>query len=218
MDSLNLKFTDLIIYILICTVSALVFARVLFVVVMFPQTDLAATNIFYYLINGGIVFYGGLLGLIIGICIGSKVLKKDSLEVLNLIAPAIPLFHCFARIGCLFAGCCYGVPWLWGVIIEGEDFVRFPVQAFESLCNLVIFVTIVVYNSRNHNYQYSLKIYLCCYAFCRFILEFFRGDSVRGIWFLGLSTAQIISLLILVGAICLRIIKGFQPKDSLLIP
>lgn len=211
-DGLTLKFSDLIILILIGTVSTLIFARLLFVAAMIPQIEPTLENIFYYLINGGIVFYGGLFGLIIGICIGSKVLKKNSLEILDVIAPAIPLFHCFARIGCLFAGCCYGIPWSWGVIMEGEDFIRFPVQAFESLCNLIIFVTIVMYNSRTRSYEHSLKVYLCSYALCRFVLEFFRGDSVRGIWFLGLSTAQIISVLILVCAGGLQIAKAIHTK------
>lgn len=34
------------------------------------------------------------------------------------------------------------------------------------------------------------------YAFCRFLLEFLRGDMDRGIWFQGLSTSQIIALII----------------------
>ena len=41
-----------------------------------------------------------------------------------------------------------------------------------------------------------LRLYLGVYAVCRFILEFYRGDALRGLW-LGLSTSQWVSLAIL---------------------
>ncbi|MDO4571887.1 MAG: prolipoprotein diacylglyceryl transferase [Clostridia bacterium] len=39
-----------------------------------------------------------------------------------------------------------------------------------------------------------MRIYLCAYAGLRFVLEFFRGDELRGV--LLLSTSQWISLVI----------------------
>ena len=46
--------------------------------------------------------------------------------------------------------------------------------------------------------HYLFFLYLAIYAVGRFILEFFRGDTYRGIWFgIGISTSQIISILIL---------------------
>ena len=49
---------------------------------------------------------------------------------------------------------------------------------------------------KSKSYDHNISIYLILYSVCRFILEFFRGDEVRGIWMFGLSTAQIISVLI----------------------
>jgi phosphatidylglycerol:prolipoprotein diacylglycerol transferase len=84
-------------------------------------------------------------------------------------------------------------------VIQGEDLVRFPVQFVEALCNLLIFAVLSCYKSRFCTENHSIEIYLSSYAVCRFVLEFFRDDSVRGIWIWGLSTAQIISLCILAG-------------------
>ena len=53
-------------------------ARIFFVIGMLPQMELNLSNILFNLVNGGIVFYGGLFGVIIGIVISSKLFKKDA--------------------------------------------------------------------------------------------------------------------------------------------
>ncbi|MDO5382465.1 MAG: prolipoprotein diacylglyceryl transferase [Eubacteriales bacterium] len=209
MDSVGMSFADLIAYMLCCAVFAVILARIVFVIAMIPSMDVITLGeIMYYLLYGGIVFYGGLFGVLIGVIVVSKIKGRHALPVLNMIAPAIPLFHCFARIGCLLAGCCYGIPWMWGVIMENEPYVvRFPVQLIESICNIFIFCLIMIYSKIRKSDDDNLKIYLCTYAVCRFILEFFRGDTIRGKWVLGLSTAQIISLGILFAYIVVSVKK-----------
>ncbi|MEE0999167.1 MAG: prolipoprotein diacylglyceryl transferase family protein, partial [Treponemataceae bacterium] len=49
-------------------------------------------------------------------------------------------------------------------------------------------------------------LYIVCYSILRFILEFYRGDSVRGL-FGGISTSQIISIILFVLAITTYFIK-----------
>jgi phosphatidylglycerol:prolipoprotein diacylglycerol transferase len=117
------------------------------------------------------------------------------LAVFNVIAPAIPLFHGFGRIGCLLAGCCYGKELNAPIeILHMIHVERFPVQAIESLFEFVLFV-VMLFIDRKKNHTDLLKIYLLSYAVFRFVNEFFRGDEVRGIY-MGLSTAQWISLAI----------------------
>ena len=60
------------------------------------------------LLGGGIVFYGALIGGIIGAFIGSVIAKDDLRDYMDIIVPVIPLGHAIGRIGCFFAGCCYG--------------------------------------------------------------------------------------------------------------
>ena len=52
------------------------------------------------------------------------------------------------------------------------------------------------------------------YAICRFVLEFFRGDAIRGIWW-GISTSQIISVLILLALLIRFIFKRKPMKKNL---
>lgn len=197
-DKVGLSFKQYLLFLMVSAVFALIGARLIFVIAMLPQIEININNILDYLINGGIVFYGGMLGALLGVVVSAKIWKMSSYEIMDMAAPAIPLFHFWARLGCLFAGCCYGIPWQWGIVIQDSPTViRFPVQFFESVCNLAIFISILLVERRRGTYEGNLLIYFLSYAICRFALEFFRGDMVRGIWAIGLSTAQIISLLII---------------------
>lgn len=151
---------------------------------------------------GGSVFYGGLLG---GLLTGSLYLKHKKYNFdlyTDTIAPCIPLFHFFGRIGCFFSGCCYGIESKLGFVyhnslIEAANNVRrFPIQLVEATLNLLLFL-FLSYFERNNKHQGKLLIYyLTIYAICRFIFEYFRGDTYRG--FIGyFSTSQFISILIL---------------------
>lgn len=182
-------------YLLAGTVCSFLGARILFVVGMIPSMEkITASVLLHYLFNGGIVFYGGLFGLIGGIVLASMKNHVNAIAVLDAICPAFPLFHAFARLGCLFAGCCYGVEWSWGITLAGEQgIVRFPVQLAESICDLGIFFWLLAGECKRRSRKGNLRRYLLSYAVCRFLLEFYRGDAVRGIWPGGFSTAQYIS-------------------------
>lgn len=197
MDQMRLRFRDLAEYVIACTILAVLNARILFMIAMIPSMNPVTLNeLIHYFLNGGLVFYGGLFGTILGIIIVSKFRKRNVKEILNFAAPAFPLFHGFARIGCLLAGCCYGIEWSWGIVLADDpEIVRFPVQAFESMCDFLIFAYLIF---RKKQKLGNMRTYLLSYAICRFILEFFRGDVVRGIWFGGLSTAQYISIFLIV--------------------
>lgn len=114
-----------------------------------------------------------------------------------MIAPAIPLFHAFGRIGCFLAGCCYGFE-LSDPIVIASDFVitHFPVQLVESLFNILLFIVLNIVQRYRPNTR-ILYVYMLSYAVFRFIIEFFRGDVTRGLFF-GISTSQLISAIIIV--------------------
>lgn len=149
-------------------------------------------------IYGGLVFYGGLLG---GLCCAGGLLlwRKVSFELLEPVyLPAVPLVHSFGRVGCFFAGCCYGVPTdqFFGVLFpEGglapSGVPLVPIQLFEAAGDLVLFMILSMpFYSRKGT---RLAAYLAGYGALRFVTERYRGDAVRGFWG-PLSEAQWISL------------------------
>lgn len=153
-------------------------------------------------IFGGGVFYGGLIGGIIVGGISIKVQKLPADIATDCLAPAIAMFHGFARIGCFLSGCCYGVEWEHGVtftnsMVESANGVpRVPVQLFEAgfeflLSGLLWLLLLKAPKTRGK----LLALYLLIYPVGRFTLEFWRGDEYRGFIF-GLSTSQFISVLL----------------------
>ena len=152
---------------------------------------------------GGMVFYGGFLGGAAAVVIYSKHSKAlEYPNTMDLYAAVIPLFHTFGRIGCFLGGCCYGKEWPWGFAVRENPYipemagpVRIPVQLIEAGCNLIIFIVIAVLFIKNKYSGKLIFIYMLLYPVARFILEFFRGDELRGILF-GISTSQYISIIL----------------------
>ena len=158
------------------------------------------------LIQGGFVFYGGLIGGLTGAWASCRYFHFDTHSTLNVMVPLFPLVHGFGRIGCSLVGCCYGIETdsPFHIIYHNSVYAPlnktlFPVQPVEAglLFLLFICLTIAVLKYKKEN---ALLLYLLSYSLIRFILEFFRGDAARGIW-LHLSTSQWISLVIFILAV-----------------
>ncbi len=169
-------------------------------------------------IFGGSVFYGGLLG---GIAVGFWYGRKKRLDLAlwsDLVAPGIPLFHAFGRVGCFLGGCCYGVvcpigfQYRYSLLPEANGPVRFPIQLVEAGCNLILFFVLDRLLQKKRCKGRLLCVYLLSYAPLRFLLEFWRGDALRGIWW-GLSTSQWISLLVMACAI-FRLVKDHWRRGT----
>ena len=175
---------------------------------------------------GGLVFYGGLLGGILGVFIYCRLYKVGFVSILNIAAPMIPLMHGFGRIGCFLGGCCYGIEYHgFGsvqfpyneMVPELSEVPRFPVQLLEASLNFVVFWVLLYFLQHRKMRQGQLMgIYLLYYTVARYLLEFLRGDRIRGS--VGIfSTSQLISLLLLPAGILLASGKWkmFSDKQSL---
>lgn len=170
-------------------------------------------------IFGGSVFYGGLIG---GLVAGFIYIKKTKMPVdiaSDCAAVSIPLFHGIARVGCFLGGCCYGVEWEHGItfthslVVPANGVPRVPVQLFEAGFNILLFVALLILINKNVLKGKLMAIYLLTYAIGRFTLEFWRGDDYRGHLF-GLSTSQIIAVLMFIGSGIFLIIKGVKKRGA----
>lgn len=181
----------------------------------FDKFILYGTDIF-----GGMVFYGGLIGAVTAAYIYLKVKKYDYGNYGDILAPCIPLFHAFGRIGCFLGGCCYGIESEFGFtftnslspLANGVN--RFPVQLLESFVNLVITAVLVYLLLKPVKKGAVFWSYGLIYPICRFCLEFLRGDVIeRG--FMGpLSTSQWISLILFVLSLIMMIRIYYKDKNN----
>ncbi len=151
---------------------------------------------------GGSVFYGGLYGGLITGCIYITRTKQSLSGYCSAVVPLIAFFHFFGRIGCFMSGCCYGVECRVGITYEhslyppSNGMQRIPVQAIEAVLNLLIFFLLMKISENEKARKHILSIYLASYSTIRFLLEFIRGDEIRGVYY-GLSTSQYIALVTL---------------------
>ncbi len=195
------------------------------VVGVFSNLDKIKTfDDFIYAFNvvfGGSVFYGGLIGAIFVFYLYTKIKKLSFGDYSDIGGMSIPLFHFFGRIGCFLSGCCYGVEWEHGItyhhsLVETANGVpRFPVQLVEAGLNLLLFIFLFYLYKKGKANHKILALYLLIYPVYRFILEFFRGDGYRGFLF-GLSTSQIISVILFVCALISLIVMRKKEDNKVL--
>ena len=179
-------------------VGGLVGARVAYVMANWP--DYAADPwTFFRVDQGGLVFYGGLIGAALAVIAFARRRKRPILTMGDYAIGGLPLGHAFGRLGCFINGCCYGAETgsPLSCTIEGVD--RHPVQLYEAVANVVIYLLLLRLAPRRRREGEGMALYLLLYPAARFLLEFLRGDA-RIRWF-GLSVAQMASLtLFIVGA------------------
>lgn len=192
-------------------IGGLLGAKLLFVLVSIDQ--IIEYNVpLLSVIKGGFVFYGGLLGGLLGLWIYAKQFKESVTEYFDIYAIALPLGHAVGRVGCFFAGCCYGLPWEHGYVYTETvgntpiGIPLFPIQLAEAFFLLILFVIQLIALKKIHFNGINTYIYFFAYPILRFILEFFRGDSERGT-FVYLSTSQWISLIIIAIVVILAVNK-----------
>ena len=176
----------------------------------------------------GMVFYGGLLCVLLFLYLYCKRAKLPVRRYMNIMVVTFPLFHFFGRIGCTLSGCCYGIEYhgLFALtypasaITEGvndhlADFSRFPVQPLEALLELLLFIILLLLYLKKGDAFNVTGTYLLSYSVIRFFDEYLRGDTARGI-FGPFSTSQWISLAIFIGTvIVLLVVKKRQPQQRL---
>lgn len=170
---------------------------------------------------GGMVFYGGFLGGLLAVLLFTRFTRLfEKKNALDLYAVATPLFHTFGRVGCFFGGCCYGRECSHGILIRENQLnpsvagvPRFPVQLVEAGCNLLIFLLLLSLFRRKHAEGKLILVYLTVYPTVRFSLEFLRGDAIRGVW-LGLSTSQWISVILLFSVVTILVIRKTKDKNK----
>ena len=168
-------------------------------------------------LTDGFVVFGGIIGGIFTAYVYCKVEKLSFLKFFDTLMPSVALAQGFGRIGCLLAGCCYGreTDSALAITFQNSDFAPnhvalIPTQIYSSILDFAHFFVLLYISHHKKKDGQVAACYLIFYSIGRFILEFFRGDLIRGSVG-GLSTSQFISLFILAAG--LVIIVGRSKKN-----
>jgi phosphatidylglycerol:prolipoprotein diacylglycerol transferase len=174
-----------------------------------------------FLRSGG-VFYGGFIAAVLT---GFFLMKRYNLpwwRTADACAPGIAIGNFFGRQGCFAAGCCWGKPTTlpWGVKFTelGHEITGVPTntylhptQLYESFAMLVVFLFLLWLHKHKRFSGQVILAYALLYSIVRFAIEFVRDDprgDILGLTTLtGLSTSQLISLIVGVSALVLLIVR-----------
>ena len=167
--------------------------------------------------QGGLTFFGGF---ILSFAAGVIYMKRHKMAVwktFDLFAPALALGDFFGRIGCFFAGCCYGreCSYPWAVTFtDPQSLARIgvalhPTQLYASFASLATFLLLWAWSSRKTFDGQLALLWIFFYSFFRLIIEYFRGDP-RGYLILEtFAVSQVIAaVLVIVSLIMLVALKN----------
>jgi len=212
-------------------IVSLIGAKLVLFIGNFSYFSHSPTELFTLARTGG-VFQGGL---VFGTLFALWYFRKHKIptwKAADIIGPALALGHGFGRIGCFFAGCCFGRECSepWGVTFTSEYAhnltgipiktvyvhpVLHPVQLYESSLNFLnFFILFLILKKKKFDGQ-VFPFYIINYSVIRYIVEFYRGDHPDSAFvirnpspYLSLSLPQLFCILgLVVGVILLFVLK-----------
>jgi phosphatidylglycerol:prolipoprotein diacylglycerol transferase len=197
---------------------------------LFERRDLLTSLEAIKIWHGGLVLYGGFLGVFAVVVYYAWRYRFNILQLCDLFALGGMLGLAIGRWGCFFAGDDYGKPapgLPWAIKFTHPDTLvpahlrgipLHPTQIYMSINAFLIFLILRALHKRGAQRGVLTAAVLMLYAVGRSFIEIYRGDADRG--FIGpFSTAQFISIFVFAGgaalllALKLRSVKT-PPRES----
>lgn len=171
--------------------------------------------------QGGMTFYGGLIGGILAGALACRFKKVNVGDMADLAAVSFPIGYGLGRVGCLLNGCCYGglctLP--WAVRFHVGDSLTppsHPAQAYSALIAVVMYLLLLpIERARKFRGQVMLA-FIFLYGLYRFLVEYVReGATAHTTSFLHLTQGQVFSLFLsLVAAIAYAALAARRGGDG----
>lgn len=199
-----------------CVITGILGAKIMFCIVGwkdFIKDPLSMLG------SSGLVVYGGIISGILCATVYCRIRKQNFWDAFDIALPSVAVAQAFGRIGCFFAGCCYGEKtdaW-YGITFTHSNYApngvkMIPTQLISSTGMFLIAFTLFWYAYHAKKKGQVGSAYMVLYGIGRFCVEFLRGDLARGS--VGaLSTSQFISIFIVAAGILLWVIRG-RSKDE----
>jgi len=157
--------------------------------------------------RGGMSFHGGMLGVMAAMAWFAHTRKRHFLQVMDVIAPCVPIGLAAGRIGNFINGELWGraadpaLPWAMIFPQSGSNVPRHPSQLYQvALEGLLLFVLLWWYAQRERARGQVGAAFVFGYGIFRFIAEYFREpDSFLGLLALGMSMGQWLCLPMIAG-------------------
>lgn len=139
--------------------------------------------------DGGLAFFGGFVLVIPAVLVWCRVRRVSAVDVLDVCFPVLAIGMVLGRIGCFFAGCCYGRPAdvAWAVTFTDSDSAGplgqpvHPTQLYEAMWWFGVFVMLLALRRLpNRRRGLICLVFLTAFPLGRLVVEHFRDDPTRG--------------------------------------
>ena len=139
-----------------------------------------------------------------------RIKKAPFVKYFDLVIPEVALAQGFGRMGCFFAGCCYGretdLP--IGIIFKNSAYAPngvklMPTQLISSAGDFLIAAVLFIYARKERDNLKVGSLYMIMYSIGRLLIEFLRDDYRGSIGFM--STSQILSVIIFAAGVIMWI-------------
>lgn len=182
--------------------------------------------------QGGLMFYGGLIGAWLAMTGFALWHRENYLDFLDFLVTALPIGHAMGRVGCFLEGCCFGArtdgplgvvypigSHAWGhQVAEGlisrasRPLPLYPSQLFESALLLVIYGVLFRHYPRRRRAGEQVALYAISYAVVRFVIEMFRSDERAHVGVFTIS--QFISLLLFAFGVAMAVYAWWPRRKT----
>ena len=169
--------------------------------------------------RGGLAIYGGVIGGFLGVLLCSVVKKIPLSKCCDLAAPCLILGQSIGRIGCYFAGCCYGVEttseWLmfFPLSVKINGVWHLSTFFYESFFDLIGFIVLIILTFKTKKQWIVTSWYFIIYGLVRFVLEAFR-DPVEALFIGSVKVSQLLSGILVIVGICLFIFSILNNRNN----
>jgi phosphatidylglycerol:prolipoprotein diacylglycerol transferase len=163
-----------------------------------PEFYLANPLQIFYIWQGGMSFHGGMLGVIASQWWFARSRGRPFWQVMDFVAPCVPLGLAAGRIGNFINGELWGRPadpsLPWGMVFphSGSMVARHPSQIYQFLLEgLLLFIILWLYARKERKPAQVSAAFLVGYGALRFTAEYFREpDAFLGVLSLGMTMGQ----------------------------
>ncbi len=175
----------------------------------------------FYVWEGGLTLYGGIIAAIITVFYLSRRRGLQFLSVADVMAPQVLLGIGLTRLGCLLNGCCFGFPTTqpWGIHFPESCAAGFaaagqalhPTQVYSSMLGFLGWGLLLLLDKKPFTTGMTFARFLIFYGVSRFVVDNFRWYEEGSPHLGNLTASQLISIvLISLGSI---IIVGIRRKS-----
>ncbi len=117
---------------------------------------------------------GGALGMVAGLYIFCLILPKYSEVMQEAYIAALPLMYGVSKIGCSYAGCCFGLPYSGHFsVIYGDGVSRIPIQIMETVVFILIFLIGLSFIFTG---RFKPAVFAGVFALVKLLMDFLRDS------------------------------------------